>query len=234
MSSTGEISDFLLVRVDSKGQSNKRLYCSTGPFAQHVRQLFVDDFQRRFDQLEENRTRLPLDELYSECRRLREVYLDDKSLMFPYNQRDAYVKRWQELIPDKKLVRKSLLNQLHEDPKKLFIHSNVDLPIYDIGFMLLRYDDPNNTRADQPAMIYLNSRQRLLMVYLKKPRQRSAWIERIEDRVPLQLMNDFESCDELTRALFTSTKKLLVFTARDAQTFDQLNFDQMCTELFSF
>ena len=228
VSSTGEIDDFLLVRVDSKGRSNKRLYCSTGPFARHVRRLFVDDFQPRFAQLETNGARLPLDELYSECRSLRETYLDEDSLLFPANQRERFVQRWQELVPEKKLVRKYLLRQLQDDPKKLFIESRVDLPIYDIGFMLLRADDPTNSRVDQRAVVYVNRHQRLLIICLKRPRERSAVIEFIQRRFSLQLISEFESFDQPTRHLFGSTKKLLVFTGRDAPSFEQI-----CSELFS-
>jgi len=104
--STKEIEDFLLVRVDSKGQSNKRIYCLTGSFAENVRKSFENDFLRRFERLENERERIPIDELFSECQNLRETFLDERSLNFPQNQREKFYSRWQNLMPDKKIVEK--------------------------------------------------------------------------------------------------------------------------------
>ena len=186
VSSTSQIEDFLIVRIDSKGQSNKRLYCLTGSFAQNVRDLFINDFQKKFHYLEENRHTLPLDELYNECRKLREIYLDEKSFSYPYNQRWNYLHRWKELAPEKKSLRKYFFNQLNEDLNNHFMQSNVDLPIYDIGYMLLRYDDENNLRKHQPFVIYVNFQQKILIIYLKNPRQRNQLIEYMKDRYQME------------------------------------------------
>ena len=227
--STDQIEDFLLVRVDSKGQSNKRLYCLTGSFAKTVRDLFENDFQKKFHWLENHRQEIPLDELFNECRKLREKYLDERSFLFPYNQRANYLTRWKQLIPDKKILRKYLLNQLHNDPKKNFIHSHVDLPIYEIGYMLLRYDDERN----QPYVIYVDYQQRILIVHLKNPRQRERLIEQMKNRYQMNSMNDFHGYDEATRELFTVTKKLVVFKAMNEESFDRMDFSQMSSELVS-
>ncbi|CAF3794803.1 unnamed protein product [Rotaria magnacalcarata] len=232
VSSTNEIEDFLIVRVDSKGQSNKRLYCLTGSFAKNVRYLFENDFQKQFHYLKQNHDQISVDELYSQCRKLREIYLDEKSLLFPFNQRSEYLNHWHKLMPDKKILRKYLLNQLNEDSKKNFIHSNVDLPIYDIGYMLLRYDDENNTRKHQPYVIYINFQQRLMIVYLKNPRQRSQLIEKMRNQSEMTMIENFENYDQQTQDLFTTTKKLIVFKPIDKNRFDRMNFQQMCDELF--
>ena len=233
VNSTSQIEDFLIVRVDSKGQSNKRLYCLTGSFAKHARELFENDFQRRFHYLEDNRETIPVDEIYSECRKLRDTYLDDRSLVFPYNQRATYLPRWQQLMPDKKLLRKYLLNQLKEHPDQKFIQSHVDLPIYEIGFMLLRYDDETNTRTHQPCVVYVNFAQQQLIIYLKNPRLRDSLIEWTRTRSQMKLLENFEHHDDQTRELFTKTKKLLVLQSTDTDSFNRMNFDDVCTELFA-
>lgn len=233
VSSTGQIEDFLIARVDSKGQSNKRLYCLTGGFAKDVRDFFENDFQKKFHWLETHRNEIPIDELFNECRKLREIYLDEKSFLFPYNHRLDYLNRWKELIPDKKILRKYLSNQLHEDLEKNFIHSNVDLPIYEIGFMLLRYDDEKNLRKHQPFVIYVNYQQKILIVYLKNPRQRERLIEHMKDRYEMNAMTNFEDYDEQTRELFTGTKKLVVFHPINENSFDQMDFSRICPQLFS-
>lgn len=233
VSSTGQIEDFLLVRVDSKGQSNKRLYCLTGSYARNVRDLFANDFQKKFHWLENHRQEIPLDELFNDCRKLREKYLDERSFLFPYNQRLDYLIRWKELIPDKKILRKYLLNQLHEDFKKNFIHSNVDLSIYEIGFMLLRYDDEKNLRKHQPFVIYVNFQQKILIIYLKNPRQREQLIEQMKNHYEMNVLSNFDENDQATRELFSTTKKLLVFQPINVESFDRMDFSQICTELFS-
>lgn len=233
VSSTKQIEDFLLVRVDSKGQSNKRLYCVTGRFAAQIRNLFHNDFQKRFSNLETNRDHLPLDELYDECRKLREIYLDEKSLTFPFNQRSNYYNRWKELMPDKKLLRKYLSNQINDNLKRNFISSNADLPIYDIGFMLLRYNDENNLRRHQSFVIYINSAQKILIFYLKNPRQREKIIEHMKTKYRMKHIDNFDEYDQQTRDLFTTTKKLLVFQPNEINFFEKTDFDQLTTKLFS-
>ncbi len=233
VSSTSQIEDFLIVRVDSKGHSNKRLYCLTGSFAKHVRYLFENDFQNQFHYLEQHQNEISLDKLYNSCRKLREIYLDDKSLLFPYNQRFNYLNRWQKLIPEKKVLRKYFTDQLNKDLKKNFIQSDVDLPIYDIGYMLLRYDDENNTRKHQPYVIYVNFHQEILIIYLKNPRQRIQLIEHMKNYYKMNIITNFESYDEQTRELFTITKKLAVFQPIEKDSFVKINFQQMCDELFS-
>jgi len=233
VSSTSQIEDFLIVRVDSKGQSTKRIYCLTGLFAEKVRYLFENDFKKTFDYLEKNQNKIPLDELYNSCRKLREIYLDEKSLLFPYNQRLNYLNRWKNLIPDKKILRKYLLNQLNENLKNNFIQSNVDLPIYDIGYMLLRYNDENNLRKHQSYVIYINFDQKILIFYLKNPRQRDQLIKHMKNHYQINQITNFEDYDEQTRDLFTITKKLIVFQPIDKDSFDKINFQDMCTELFS-
>jgi hypothetical protein len=230
---TSQIEDLLIVRVDSKGQSNKRLYCLTGSFAKHARELFENDFQRRFHYLEDHRAKIALDEIYSECRKLRDTYLDDRSLVFPYNQRATYLPRWQQLMPDKKLLRKYLLNQMKENPDQKFIQSHVDLPIYEIGFMLLRYDDETNTRTQQSCVVYVNFHQQLLIIYLKNPRLRDRLIQWTRARSQMRLLESFDQYDDQTRDLFTKTKKLLVLQSTDSDSFNRLNFDDVCNELFA-
>jgi hypothetical protein len=234
VSSTNQIEDFLIVRVDSKGQSNKRLYGLTGLFAKNVRYLFQNEFQKQFHYLETNRNQISLDELYNECRKLREIYLDERSFLFPYNQRFNYLNRWKELIPDKKILRKYLSNQLNKDINNNFIQSNVDLPIYEIGYMLLRYDDENNIRKHQPYVIYINFQQKILIIYLKNPRQRDQFIQHMKNHYQMNVVTNFEEYDQQTRELFTVTKKLVVFQPIDKDSFDQINFHQMCNELFSY
>lgn len=233
VNSTGQIEDFLIARVDSRGQSNKRLYCLTGAFAKHVRDLFENDFQKKFHWLEAHRNFIPIDELFTECQHLREIYLDEKSFLFPYNQRAEYVHRWKELIPDKKILRRYLSNQLHEDLTKNFIHSYVDLPIYEIGFMLLRYDDEKQMRKHQPFVIYVNYQQKISIIYLKNPRQRERLIEQMKNRYQMNAMTNFDDYDQQTRELFTVTKKLVVFHPEDEQSFDQMDFSRISSELFS-
>jgi len=233
ISSTKQIEDFLIVRVDSKGQSNKRIYCLTGSFAKNVRYLFENEFEKKFHFLEENQTKIPLDELYNECRKLREIYLDERSLAFPYNQRLNYLNRWKKLAPEKKILRKYLVNQLNQDLNNDFIQSNVDLPIYDIGYTLLRYDDEKNIRKHQPYVIYINFQQKILIIYLKNPRQRDRLIQQMKNRYQMTMITNFEDYDEQTRDLFTTTKKLIVFQPIEKDLFDKINFHHMCTELFS-
>lgn len=174
-----------------------------------------------------------MDELFNECRKLRELYLDEKSLLFPFNQRSNYLDRWHKLTPDKKILRKYLTNQLNEDLKKNYIHSNVDLPIYEIGFMLLRYNDENNTRKHQPFVVYVNFQQELLIIYLKNPRQRNQLIEKMKNHYDMNSLGNFENYDEQTRDLFSTTKKLVVFEPIDREKFHKMNFQQICDELFS-
>jgi hypothetical protein len=231
--STRIIDDFLLVRVDSKGHNNKRIYGLTGPSAKHVRQQFENDFQPEFHYLEQHRHDIPLDEFYHRCRQLHSKYLDEKSIAFPYSQRSTYLTRWQHLLPDKKHLRKYLLDQLNNNIEQNFIQSHVDLPIYDIGYMLLRYNDANRTRQSQPYVIYVNYEQRLVLVYLKNVRQRQCLIDLLTTRFPLIFNTNFDNYDEQTRDLFTSTKKLLVFRTHDNESFDKLNFSRISAELFA-
>ena len=233
ISSTKQIEDFLIVRVDSKGQSNKRIYCLTGSFAQNIRYLFESEFQKKFHYLEDNQNEISLDKLYNECRKLYEIYLDDKSLLFPFNQRSIYFNRWLKLIPEKKTLRKYLLNQLHSDLTKNFIQSNVDLPIYDIGYMLLRYKDTTNSRQHQPYIIYINFHQKNLIIYLKYPRQRNQLIEYMKTHYKMNSVTNFDNYDQKTRELFTVTKKLVVFQPINKDLFDKMNFHRICDELFS-
>jgi hypothetical protein len=233
VSSTSEIEDFLIVRVDSKGQSNKRIYCVTGSFAKNVRDLFENDFKKKFHYLEENQNKISLDELYNSCQKLREIYLDEKSLLFPYNQRFNYVNRWKKLIPDKKILRKYFYNQLNKNLDNNFIQSNVDLPIYDIGYMLLRYNDENNLRKHQPYIIYINFHQKILIIYLKNPRQRDQLIKHMKNNYQMKQITNFEDYDQQTRDLFTITKKLIIFQPIEKNSFDKINFPHITTELFS-
>ena len=230
--STKEIEDFLLVRVDSKGQSNKRIYCLTGSFAENVQKSFSNDFLRRFERLENERERIPIDELFSECQNLRETFLDERSLNFPQNQRENFYSRWQNLMPDKKLLRKFLLAQLNDDPTRLFIRSNVDLPIYEIGFMLLRYDDSTGQRQNQSAVFYVNFHQNFVVVYLKNPRQRDEFVRLLTKRLQMNFVENFHAFDDQTRQLFSKTKKLLVFKDENVEHFHQLDFSTIFTEIF--
>ncbi|UJR38154.1 hypothetical protein I4U23_030831 [Adineta vaga] len=231
--STSDIEDFLIVRIDSKGHSNKRLYCVTGSFAKQIRNLFENDFQKRFHYLETNQHQISFDHLYNECQNLRETYLNEKSLSFPYNQRLNYLDRWHRLTPEKKSLRKYFTNQLNQDLTKNFMQSNVDIPIYEIGYMLLRYNDETNQRKHQPYVIYVNFQQKILIMYLKYPRQRDQLIEYMQNHYKMNAMTNFDQYDQQTRDLFTITKKLVVFQPIDKDFFDQMNFDQISTELFS-
>lgn len=233
VSSTGDIEDFLIVRVDSKGQSTKRIYCLTGLFAKNIRNLFENDFQEKFNYLEENQDKISLDELYNSSRKLYEIYLDDKNLSFPYNQRMNYLNRWKKLIPEKKILRKYFFNQLNKDLTKNFISSNVDLPIYDIGYMLLRYQDENNLRKHQPYIIYVNFHQKILIIYMKNPRQREEFIKHMDANYQMNLITNFNNYDKQTYDLFTITKKLLVFQPIEKDQFDKIDFHNMCSQLFS-
>jgi hypothetical protein len=233
VSSTSQIEDFVIVRVDSKGHSNKRIYCLTGIFAKNVRDLFANEFKKKFDYLEDYQNEISLDRLYNECRKLREKYLDDKSLLFPYNQRLNYLNRWEKLIPEKKTLRKYFFNQLNKDLKENFLQSNVDLPIYDIGYMLLRYNDENNLRKHQPYVVYINFDQKILITYLKNPRQRNQLIDHMRDRYQMNTITNFEEYDQQTRDLFTTTKKLIIFQPIENNSFDKINFQHLTNELFS-
>lgn len=233
VSSTREIQDFLLVRVDSRGRSNRRLYGVTGSFAENVRHNFENDFLKRFQHLEQNQNEIQLDELFGAARKLRENYFDERSLNFPYNERQNYFPRLLNLIPDKKLLRKYLVKQLSDDLNRSFIQSNADLPIYEIGFMLLHYDDPTNSRQNQPFVVYFNSNQRWMIVYLKNPRQRNQLVEFVTNRWNFDLFEDFHHFDQQTQDLFRTTKKLAVFRMKNDQDFDRLNFDRISNELLS-
>ena len=231
--STRKIEDFLLVRIDARGQSNKRLYGVTGSYAKNIRHLFEKDFCKRFHRLETDKNQIPIDELFSECRYLRQTYLDERSLEFPYNKRANYSKKLQEIFPDKKLLRKYLLQQLTINPDQLYIQTKADLPIFEIGFMLLHYDDKEKKRQHQPFVVYVNFHQRLFIIYLKNPRQRNDLIQYLKAQFETALIDDFQSEDEKTRELFTKTKKLVVIKFPDHDRFDRLDFQRICTELFS-
>jgi hypothetical protein len=99
--------------------------------------------------------------------------------------------------------------------------------------MLLRYDDEKNIRKHQPYVIYINLQQKILIIYLKNPRQRDQSIQQMKTRYQMNTITNFEDYDEQILDLFTITKKLVVFQPIEKDLFDKINFHQMCTELFS-
>ncbi len=117
--------------------------------------------------------------------------------------------------------------------KENYLQSNVDLPIYDIGYMLLRYNDENNLRKHQPFLIYINFHQKLLIIYLKNPRQRDQLIDYMEKHHQMNVITNFDEYDQQTHDLFTITKKLIIFQPNETNSFEKINFQHLTDQIFS-